>query len=780
MADILNKKELSERDICTKFITPAIREVAGWNDLQFFEEFTLGKIFVRGKAVMRGERDRADYILFYKKNLPIAIIEAKDNNHEIGAGMMQALRYAEMLDIPFAYSSNGDGFVEHDRTRTKGELERELGLADFPSPQELWQRYQAWKQFTPEQTQLVTQPYHLGDKPPRYYQQVAINRTIEAIARGQNRILLVMATGTGKTYTAFQIMWRLWKAGKKKRILFLADRNILVDQARTNDFKAFGQAMTKITDRTVDKSYEIYLSLYQAVSGAQETQNIYKQFSPEFFDLIFVDECHRGSAAEDSAWREILEYFSSATQIGLTATPKETADVSNMEYFGEPVYTYSLRQGIEDGFLAPYKVIRIELDKDMEGWRPRAGQTDARGYLIPDQVYYGTDFDKTLVIQDRTKLVAHLVSEHLKQTNRMHKTIVFCRDIEHAEEMRRALINENADLFSQNSKYIMRITGDSKDGKLELDNFIDPNEPYPVIVTTSKLLGTGVDTQTVQLIVLDTVINSMTEFKQIIGRGTRVVEKKNKLYFTIMDFRNATRLFYDHTFDGPPIQIYEPKPDQPVTPPDPPAEPVIGVVSGDDDADTPRKYRVVENVRVGVSAKRVQYLDANGRLVTESFTDYTRRNLLTQYPTIESFLLDWFNADRKQAIVEELLKHDVFLENAQEDVGLDLDPFDLICHLAFDRKALTRSERAHKVKSQPKYFEQYGAVARKVLDALVAKFADDGYAMLDKALDDEQLVNFLSAPPFDQIGRPLEVVKAFGGKVQFRQAVRELQEELYG
>lgn len=780
MADILNKKELSERDICTKFITPAIREVAGWNDLQFFEEFTLGKIFVRGKAVMRGERDRADYILFYKKNLPIAIIEAKDNNHEIGAGMMQALRYAEMLDIPFAYSSNGDGFVEHDRTRTKGELERELGLADFPSPQELWQRYQAWKQFTPEQTQLVTQPYHLGDKPPRYYQQVAINRTIEAIARGQNRILLVMATGTGKTYTAFQIMWRLWKAGKKKRILFLADRNILVDQARTNDFKAFGQAMTKITDRTVDKSYEIYLSLYQAVSGAQETQNIYKQFSPEFFDLIFVDECHRGSAAEDSAWREILEYFSSATQIGLTATPKETADVSNMEYFGEPVYTYSLRQGIEDGFLAPYKVIRIELDKDMEGWRPRAGQTDARGYLIPDQVYYGTDFDKTLVIQDRTKLVARLVSEHLKQTNRMHKTIVFCRDIEHAEEMRRALINENADLFSQNSKYIMRITGDSKDGKLELDNFIDPNEPYPVIVTTSKLLGTGVDTQTVQLIVLDTIINSMTEFKQIIGRGTRVVEKKNKLYFTIMDFRNATRLFYDHTFDGPPIQIYEPKPDQPVTPPDPPAEPVIGVVSGDDDADTPRKYRVVENVRVGVSAKRVQYLDANGRLVTESFTDYTRRNLLTQYPTIESFLLDWFNADRKQAIVEELLKHDVFLENAQEDVGLDLDPFDLICHLAFDRKALTRSERAHKVKSQPKYFEQYSAVARKVLDALVAKFADDGYATLDKALDDEQLVNFLSAPPFDQIGRPLEVVKAFGGKVQFRQAVRELQEELYG
>ncbi|TAH51761.1 MAG: DEAD/DEAH box helicase [Chloroflexota bacterium] len=780
MLDSLNKKGLSERDICTKFITPAIRDIAGWNDLQFFEEFTLGKIFVRGKAVLRGERDRADYILFYQRNLPIAIIEAKDNNHDLGAGMQQALRYADKLDIPFAYSTNGDGFIEHDRTKTTGELERELRLNEFPSPQELFARFNAWKQFTPEQAQIIAQPYHLGDKPPRYYQQVAINRTIEAIVRGQDRVLLVMATGTGKTYTAFQIMWRLWKAKKKKRILFLADRNILVDQARTNDFKAFGQAMTKITDRTVDKAYEIYLSLYQAVSGTEETQNIYKQFSPDFFDLIFVDECHRGSAAEDSAWREILQYFSSATQIGLTATPKETTDVSNIEYFGEPVYTYSLKQGIEDGFLAPYKVIRIDFDRDIEGWRPRAGQTDAHGYVIPDEVYYGTDFDKTLVIEDRTKLVARLVSEYLKETNRMSKTIVFCRDIAHAEAMRRALINENADLFSQNPKYIMRITGDSKEGKLELDNFIDPNEPYPTIVTTSKLLGTGVDTQTVQLIVLDTIINSMTEFKQIIGRGTRVVVKKDKLYFTIMDFRNATRLFYDKEFDGPPIQIYEPKPDQPVTPPDPPEEPPDGDIFGQGGEEIPNKYRITETVRVGVAAKRVQYLDAKGQLVTESFTDYTRRNLLTQYPTIESFLLDWFDADRKQAIVEELLKHDVFLDNVQEDVGLDLDPFDLICHIAFDRKALTRSERANKVKSKPHYFEQYGNVARKVLDALVAKFADDGYATLDKALDEEQLVNFLSAPPFDKIGRPLEVVKAFGGKVQFRQAVRELQLELYG
>jgi type I restriction enzyme R subunit len=448
--DPIDKKSLSERDICTKFITPAIQTVAGWSISQFYEEFTLGKIHVRGKRVARGIRDRADYILFYKKNLPLAIIEAKDNNHGIGDGMQQALRYSEMLDIPFVFSSNGDGFLEHDRTRTEGVLERELGINEFPSPQALWERYKAWKQITPEEEKIITQPYFIGDKPLRYYQQVAINRTVEAIAKGQNRILLVMATGTGKTYTAFQIMWRLWKAKKKKRILFLADRNILVDQARTNDFKPFVDIMTKITNREVDKSFEVYLALYQAVSGTEEEMNIYKQFSRDFFDLIFVDECHRGSAAEDSAWREILEYFQPATQVGLTATPRETVDISNIDYFGEPIYTYSLKQGIEDGFLAPYKVIRIEIDRDIEGWRPRRGQQDAYGYEIPDEVYYGTDFDKTLVIEERTQLVAHLVTEYLKNSNRMSKTIVFCRDIPHAEEMRRALINENSDLFSQN------------------------------------------------------------------------------------------------------------------------------------------------------------------------------------------------------------------------------------------------------------------------------------------------------------------------------------------
>ena len=774
----LNKKSLSERDICTKFITPAIKDVAGWNLMQFSEELTLGKIFVKGKRVARGSKDRADYILFHNRDLPIAIIEAKDNNHDLGAGMQQALRYAEMLDVPFAYSSNGDGFIEHDRTRKDGVLERTLGLNEFPSPQELWERYKVWKGINPAEEQVINQPYYIGEKPPRYYQRVAINRTGVAIAQGKNRILLTMATGTGKTYTAFQIMYRLWKAKKKKRILFLADRNILVDQARTNDFKYFGDVMTKITNREVDKSFEVYLSLYQAVSGTEEELNIYKQFSPDFFDLIFVDECHRGSAAADSAWRAILEYFKPAAQIGLTATPRETVNVSNIDYFGEPLYTYSLKQGIEDGFLAPYKVIRIELDRDIDGWRPRAGQRDSFGYEIPDEVYYGTDFDKTLVIEERTQLVAYLVTEHLKATNRTQKTIIFCRDIQHAEEMRRALINENGDLFSQNSKYIMRITGDSKEGKAELDNFIDPNEAYPTIVTTSKLLGTGVDTQTVQLIVIDSIINSMTEFKQMIGRGTRVVEKKNKLYFTIMDFRNATRLFRDDDFDGPPVQIYEPKPENPVTPPveEDGAE---DEETGNEEDGAPRKYVVKDKVGFRVSSSQVQYLGVNGELVTESFTDFTKQNLVTKYPTIETFLTAWFNAERKEAIVAELLEQGVFLDKLQEDVGLDLDPFDLICHVAFDRKALTRSERANKVRSKPGYFDKYGEAARKVLDVLVAKFADDGYATLDKVLDDGELVNFLSAPPFSEFGRPLEVVKAFGGKDQFHTAMRELQEAIY-
>lgn len=570
----MNKKQLSERDICTKFITPAL-EKAGWDIMtQIREEFTLtnGRIIVRGKLHTRGKKKRADYVLFYKPNMPIAVIEAKDNNHAVGDGMQQALVYKELLQVPFAFSCNGDRFLFHNQINTDGIIERELSLDEFPSPETLWRWWLVHHGLREKQEEIVTQDYYSygGNKTPRYYQLLAINKTIEAIAKGQNRILLVMATGTGKTFTAFQIIWRLWKSKTKKRILFLADLNILIDQTMTNDFKPFDSAMTKIKKRQADKSYEIYLSLYQAVTGNEEQKNIYKQFSQNFFDLIVVDECHRGSAAEDSAWREILEYFSSATQIGLTATPKETKDVSNIDYFGEPIYTYSLRQGINDGFLAPYKVIRFDIDKDLSGWRPSKGMVDKYGREIEDRIYNQRDFDKTLVLEKRTQLVARKVSEFLKQTNRFDKTIVFCEDIDHAERMRQALNNENSDLVAENSKYVMRITGDSQEGKEELDNFIFPESVYPVIATTSKLMATGVDAQTCKLIVLDRRIQSMTEFKQIIGRGTRINEDYDKFYFTILDFRKATKLFADPDFNDDPVQIYEPQTldDSPVPPDD--------------------------------------------------------------------------------------------------------------------------------------------------------------------------------------------------------------------
>ena len=486
--EAIDKKRLSERDICTKFITPAV-EQAGWNKLtQFREEVVLtnGRVIVRGRVVTRGERKRADYVLYYKPNIPIAVIEAKDNNHTVADGMQQSLGYAEMLDVPFIYSSNGDGFLEHDKTGTSGQVEKELSLNNFPSPENLWLRYSLWKGIDDSNRHVYTQDYHAdaSGKTPRYYQNTAINRAIDAIAKGQDRILMVMATGTGKTYVAFQIIWRLWKAKAKKRILFLVDRNILADQTKTNDFKPFGSAMTKIKKRQIDKSYEVYLSLYQAVTGSEEEKNIYKQFSPDFFDLVVIDECHRGSAAENSAWREILEYFSSAAQIGLTATPKETKDISNIEYFREPVYLYSLKQGIEDGFLAPYKVVRIDLDRDLSGWRPEDGKVDDKGKLIEDRIYNQKDFDRTMVLKQRTALVAKKVSEFLKATDRYDKTIIFCQDIDHAERMRKALVNENADIAADNRKYIMRITGDSDEGKRELDNFIDPESRYPVITTT--------------------------------------------------------------------------------------------------------------------------------------------------------------------------------------------------------------------------------------------------------------------------------------------------------
>jgi type I restriction enzyme R subunit len=553
----MNKKSLTETDIRTKFITPAITGADGskWDVmLQIREEayFTKGRVIVRGKTVKRGEAKKADYLLFYKPNFPIAVIEAKDNNHSVAAGMQQALEYAEILDIPFAYSSNGDAFLEHDRTAKSGTVTREIPLDQFPTPAELWARYCKAQGTTPEQESIIVQDYcdDGSGKSPRYYQLNAINRTVEAIARGADRVLLVMATGTGKTYTSFQIIWRLWKSGAKKRILFLVDRNILADQTKTNDFKPFGTAMTKITNRTVDKSFEIYLCLYQAVTGTEEEQNIYKQFSEDFFDLIIVDECHRGSAADDAAWRKVLEYFSTATQIGLTATPKETKDVSNIEYFGDPIYTYSLKQGIDDGFLAPYKVVRIGLDKDLDGWRPEDGQKDKFGNLIEDREYNAKDFDRNLILEKRTEVVAAKVTEFLKGTNRFDKTIIFCENIDHAERMRQALVNANPVLAAANAKYVMRITGDNDEGKAQLDNFIDPESTYPVIACTSRLMSTGVDAQTCHLIVLDRRIASMTEFKQIIGRGTRINEDYGKLFFTIMDFRQATSLFADDNFDA--------------------------------------------------------------------------------------------------------------------------------------------------------------------------------------------------------------------------------------
>ena len=791
----VNKKALSETDIRSKFITPALcgPEGAGWDLMtQVREEayFTKGRVIVRGKTVQRGEAKKADYLLYYKPNLPIAVIEAKDNRHAVGDGIQQALEYAEILDVPFAYSCNGDAFLEHDRTADGGTVTREIPLDRFPSPEELWSRLCAAKGLTPPQIAVTTQDYYDDGsrKSPRYYQLIAINRTVEAIARGENRILLVMATGTGKTYTAFQIIWRLWKAGTKKRILFLVDRNILADQTKTNDFKPFGAAMTKITHRKVDKAFEIYLCLYQAVTGTEEDKNIYKEFSPDFFDLIVVDECHRGSAADDAAWRQVLEYFASATQIGLTATPKETKEVSNIEYFGEPIYTYSLRQGIADGFLAPYKVVRIGLDKDILGWRPQLGQVDKYGQLIEDREYNLRDFDKNLIIEKRTELVAAKVSEFLRATDRFAKTIVFCETTDHAERMRQALVNANADLAAANSKYVMRITGDDDEGKAQLDNFIDPESTYPVVACTSRLMSTGVDAQTCHLIVLDKRIASMTEFKQIIGRGTRINEDYGKLFFTIMDFRGATALFADPNFDGEPVQIYEPAPGDPPVPPDQnPVNPnelseeelkgsahddlaPYGLEAGAEPGSRVTRY-FVEGVSVSVAVERVQYLDDSGRLITESLSDYTRKTLLKNYASLDEFLAVWKDAEKKQAVVEALAKQGVFLDELAEQVGREFDPFDLVCHIAFDRPPLTRRERADRVKKQD-VFGRYEAKARAVLTALLDKYADSGIASMES-------LEILKVDPFRSFGTPFEIVALFGSKPAYLAALRDLETALY-
>lgn len=785
------QSHLSEQDICTKFITPAL-EKAGWDkQAQIFQErsFTDGRIIVRGKTVSRSERKRADYVLYYKNNFPIAIIEAKDATHSIGDGMQQALEYADILDIPFVYSSNGKGFLEHQRLTGTKKVEEELSLDSFPSPEELYRRYCVNHQITPEVKGVLDQDYfqELNGKKVRYFQRIAINRAVEAIAKGQNRLLLVMATGTGKTYTAFQIIWRLWKAKAKKRILFLVDRNILADQAIMNDFKPFGDKMYKIKNRNADKSYEIYLALYQGVTGVEEDKKTFKQFSSDFFDLVIVDECHRGSARENALWHDILDYYKDAAQIGLTATPKETKDISTQTYFGEPIYTYSLRQGIDDGFLAPYKVIRVTFDRDVEGYRPEEGKTDAYGNEIPDRIYNRKDFDRELVIDERTKLVAQKITEYMKATDRMQKTIVFCVDIDHAERMRQALVNENGDKVSENHKYVVRITGENPESPAYLDQFIDPESAYPVIATTSKLMTTGVDAQTCKLIVLDSNIQSMTEFKQIIGRGTRVRVDYDKLFFTILDFRGVTELFADPDFDGDPVVIYKPKEGESIVPPethegggtetlggDPGGTDIIDnwpPTDGGDGGEKIKKY-VVRDVQVRVINERVQYIGDDGKLITESLKDYTKKSILDEYQSLDAFLTAWTKADKKEAIINELEDRGVFFDALTEEVGTDMDPFDLVCHIAFGKPPLTRKERANNVQKK-NYFAKYEGRAREVIDALIEKYADQGITAIDDIKD-------LEVTPFTDFGTPYQIVNdIFGGREKYMAVVNKIQQKLY-
>lgn len=811
----MNKRDLSEADIKAKFITPAIIG-SGWDEhTQLGREiyFTDGRIYVKGKLTARGKRKFADYILFYKPNVPIAIIEAKDNKHSVRSGIQQALGYANTLDIPFVFSSNGDGFYFHDKTATDGVIEKEISLNAFPSPEVLWGKYKQYKGIeSDEAEQIVTQDYFQdgSGRSPRYYQQIAINRTIEAVAKNQDRILLVMATGTGKTYTAFQIAYRLFKSRAKRKILFLADRTALVDQTVRGDFRHFKDAMTVIKKKvkiidgketlvankkrgidTADKAFDIFLGLYQGLSNSDpEIPDAFKDFSPDFFDLIIVDECHRGSAKEDSKWRQILEYFDSATHIGLTATPKETDKVSNIEYFGEPIYTYSLKQGIDDGFLAPYKVVKVTLDIDADGWRPPKGYLDRNGNPVEDRIYNRTDFDKNIVVEERRKLVAAKITEFLKGHDRFAKTIVFCIDIEHAEGMRTALANANADLFAQNNKYIMQITGDNEEGKRELDSFINPSERYPVIATTSKLMTTGVDAQTCKLIVLDSNIGSMTEFKQIIGRGTRINEEYGKSYFTIMDFRNVTNLFADPDFDGDPVMIKQVSEDDDLSGtedetndgpiidgedgdevefPDPKEYPTIE--GGGDVVEEPRVKIRVDGVRVQVVNERVQYLGADGKIISEDIKDYTKKNVTSNFNSLNDFLNHWNKADQKRAIIQELEEQGVFFDALKEEVGKDFDPFDLICHVAFEAKPLTRKERAENVKKR-NYFAKYGEKAQAVIQSLLDKYSDDGLVTIEST-------EVLKLDPLNKLGTPVELIKAFGSKANYLEALKELEQELY-
>ncbi len=774
------KQQLSEIDICDLFITPAIKS-AGWDQFtQIRREVALtpGPVIVRGNLSSRNKKKKkfADYVLQWEAGVPLAIVEAKDNSHTVSHGMQQALGYAAILDLPCAFSSNGDAFASHNKVPAPGEdIECEFPLESFPTPAEIWKRYKKHRNIADAEEKLVLEPYHLDayGKEPRYYQSEAINRTLEAVAKGQNRLLLVMATGTGKTYTTFQIIWRLWKAKRVKRTLFLVDRNILADQTLVNDFKPFGSVMTKIKNRKIDPSYEIYLGLYQALTGPEEEDKIFKSVSRDFFDLIVIDECHRGSASEDSAWREILDYFDGAIQIGLTATPKETKYASNINYFGEPVYTYKLKQGIEDGFLAPYKVVRYHIDKDLIGWTPEPGMTDDLGKDIEQRKYNQADMDRILVLNQRTKLVAKCVMQLLNATDPFSKTIIFCEDIDHAERMRVAIVNAAGKLALDNPKYVMRITGDSVEGKAELDNFIDPESKFPVIATTSELLTTGVDAKTCKLIVLDKTIKSMTTFKQIVGRGTRIEEDYGKFFFTVMDFKNATELFKDPDFDGDPVVIYEPDPwDDPVPPdPEPNPDPYGGAVSEDPTPYGSKKIHV-SGVDVHILSKTVEYRGDDGKMITESYCDYSRNNIRKEYASLDEFINKWNTTKKKEAIVKELEEYGIELPKLAEEVGKDYGDFDLICHVAYGAPPLTRKERAENVKKR-NYFTKYGEQARAVLEALLDKYADEGVLTIESP-------KVLKLTPFDKMGTPVEIINdVFGGKANYETALQELEREIF-
>ena len=773
---ILDKKQMTEEDIKLQYITPAI--TAKWNihKVTMETQITDGRVNIKGNLVFREPPKRADYVLYLSANNPIAIVEAKDNNHSVSFGLQQAMTYAQMLDLPFAYSSNGDGFMEHDFLTG---LEREIGLDEFPTEEELIARYKAERNggtgITPAQQKVLDQPYYSSQNtyPPRYYQRIAINRTLDAIAQGRDRLLLVMATGTGKTYTAFQIVYRLLQSGMKRKILYLADRNILVDQSIQQDFAPLEKVIHKINvakdDRSTITSHEVYFSLYQQLVGDDDQEHFSELFSPDFFDLIIVDECHRGSAKEESRWRRILEYFSSATQIGMTATPKETKYISNITYFGDPIYTYSLKEGIEDGFLAPFKVINITTDIG-DGWRPRRGQLDKYGNPIEDRIYTNSDYDYNIIIEDRIQQVATEITKYLKATDRMAKTIVFCATEDAAERMRIALVNLNADMVKKNPDYVVRITGSDVYGKSKLDYFISVSAPCPVIATTSKLLSTGADCKMTKLIVLDEMIGSMTEFKQIIGRGTRLREKEGKTHFVVMDFRNVTRLFADPDWDGP-IEVdpdYPPKPGPGPGPgPEPPGPPMP--------PSPPKDKPVVDRngCRVEVVYKTVSIYDANGKLLRqESITDYTKENVRCEYATLDAFIREWRADPKKEKIRDMLRERGIDLDKMKAEQGMsDVDDFDFICHVAYDKKPLTRKERANNVKKRD-FLSKYSGVAREILEALLDKYMDLGIREIGKA-------EILKLDPFLRYGKPAKISSFFGGKAGYLKAVQELEDAIY-